>query len=218
MKIYIGPYKNWVGPYQIAKKLMFWSKDSDRVHEFGRWLSEDKNGNDSWIQKVCIWVERKRKRKVKIRIDHYDTWEMKTTLAMIALPMLKQLKESKHGSPEVEDKDVPKNLRRSAAPKTENSWDTDENFHKRWEWVMDEMIFAFKNLSDDSWDEQFYSGESDWEHVVYESDENGKPLLYKIVEGTNHSFKVDRKGMEAYFKRIKNGLRLFSKYYFGLWD
>jgi len=24
MKVYIGPYKDWFGPYQLAEKLMFW--------------------------------------------------------------------------------------------------------------------------------------------------------------------------------------------------
>ena len=24
MKVYIGPYTNWVGPYQIAEKILFW--------------------------------------------------------------------------------------------------------------------------------------------------------------------------------------------------
>ena len=49
MKVYIGPYKNWVGPYQIADALCFWAKNiedeygykrkPDWVHNFGTWLS-----------------------------------------------------------------------------------------------------------------------------------------------------------------------------------
>jgi len=45
MKVYIGPYKNWFGPYQLAEKLCFWVKPvtdkygikskPDWVHNFG---------------------------------------------------------------------------------------------------------------------------------------------------------------------------------------
>ena len=50
MKVYIGPYKNWVGPYQIAEALCFWAKPvkdeynfkriPDWLHNFGTWLSQ----------------------------------------------------------------------------------------------------------------------------------------------------------------------------------
>ena len=83
------------------------------------------------------------KQKIKVHIDRWDTWSMDHTLAPIILPMLKQLKETKHGSPDVDDKDVPKNLRRTSAPPTKNDWDIDDNWHKRWDWVMDEMIYSF---------------------------------------------------------------------------
>ena len=34
MKIYIGPYVNWVGPYQIAAKILFLASDETK-HNFG---------------------------------------------------------------------------------------------------------------------------------------------------------------------------------------
>jgi len=85
----------------------------------------------------------KRTQKIKIRIDRWDTWSMDHTLAPIILPMLIQLKETKHGSPDVDDKDVPEHLRSTSAPPKKNDWDTDDNWHKRWDWVLDEMIHAF---------------------------------------------------------------------------
>src|SRR6056300_1762589 len=51
------------------------------------------------------------KQTEKIRIDPWDTWSMDHTLAPIILPMLKQLKETKHGAPYVDPKDVPIELR-----------------------------------------------------------------------------------------------------------
>jgi hypothetical protein len=51
-----------------------------------------------------------------IKIDKWDTWSMDHTLSPIILPMLKQLKEVKHGAPNVEDEDVPEHLRSTSAP------------------------------------------------------------------------------------------------------
>ena len=34
MKVKIGPYKNWFGPYQLAELLCFWAKETV-VDEYG---------------------------------------------------------------------------------------------------------------------------------------------------------------------------------------
>ena len=72
-----------------------------------------------------IWYDR-RTQKVKVRIDRWDTWSMDHTLGRIVLPMLKQLKESNHGSPLVDDEDVPEELKSTTAPAKEN-----EGHHQR---------------------------------------------------------------------------------------
>jgi acetylornithine/succinyldiaminopimelate/putrescine aminotransferase len=41
--------------------------------------------------------------------------------------MLKQLQETKHGAPLVDDEDVPEHLRSTTAPPRENEWDVDGN-------------------------------------------------------------------------------------------
>ena len=75
MKVVIGKYHTWIGPYQIADALCFWAKPvkdaddivarkPDWVHNFGRWLSENKDGSDTKLNKFCNWVESKRKRQV----------------------------------------------------------------------------------------------------------------------------------------------------------
>ena len=78
-----------------------------------------------------------------IEIENFDTWSMDFTLAPIILPMLIQLRATKHGSPVVDDEDVPEELRSSSVPPVESKYDIDDNYHKRWDWVMDEMIYAF---------------------------------------------------------------------------
>ena len=80
-----------------------------------------------------------KEQKVNVRIDKWDTWNMDVTLAHIIVPMLKQLKATKHGAPLVELEDVPEHLR---SEKT-NEYGVDDTHFERWDWVMDEMIFAF---------------------------------------------------------------------------
>jgi len=84
---------------------------------------------------------------VEVHIDKWDTWSMDHTLALIILPMLIQLKQTTHGAPNVDLEDVPEGLR----PTNTEEWqklyneggETDEKFFERWDWVMDEMIYAF---------------------------------------------------------------------------
>lgn len=234
MKIHIGPYKNWFGPYQLAEKIMFWrdSRD-DRVHEFGNFLatgsfkdrSEGKTivddleeENITPLYKFLKWVDSKKKRTVKIKIHDYDVWNMDSTLALIVLPMLKRLKEKKHGSPLVEDADVPEHLRSTSAPQlTEEQIDsghTDDNFHRRWEWVLDEIIWTFEQLQPDcDWEDQYYTGTA---HYVWEKAEGES--LYEMKQGPKHRQAFDAEGYRAHADKIKRGLILFGKYYQGLWD
>lgn len=237
MKVYIGPYKEWFGPYQLAEALCFWVKETpdeygildkpEWVHKFGEWLaygniepkaevgeihSFTKERSPTWLYRFLMWVDTLKKRKIKVRIDKYDTWSMDQTLAYIVLPMLKQLKETKHGSPHVDDEDVPENLRSTNAPPKENDWEIDDNHHARWDWVLDEMIFAFENKLDNSWEDQFRSGEIEF---VFKKLEDGNS---QMLRGPNDTSKTDWDGIKKYQSRISNGFRLFGKYYEGLWD
>jgi len=147
-----------------------------------------------------------KERKVNIRIDDYDVWNMDETLAMIIVPMLKRLKEIKHGGPHVDDDDVPEgmNLRSYEAPEPEEEYDVDANFFKRWDWVMDEMIWTFEQLREGGNFCQFY------DHSQVDESLSINEQIAQI--------KRDDEGMEKHDKRIKNGLRLFAKYYRSLWD
>lgn len=227
MKVYIGPHKSWFGPFQLSEALCFWAKKvedeygmkrkPDWVHNFGEWLSK------TWISKLLYWIDSKRKRNVKIRIDPYDTWNMDATLSMIVLPMLKQLKDTTHGSAMVDDADVPEHLRSTAAPPKENEWDTDENVHLRWTWILDEMIWTFEQLQPDyDWHTQYEKGKAEFVFDLCEetyTHKNGKiEKLYEMKPGPNHTLETDYEGIEKHQQRINNGLRLFGRYYQGLWD
>jgi len=228
MKVVIGPYTTWIGPYQIAEKLCWWAKPvpdeigmkrkPDWVHEFGRWLGENKDGTDSTLTKVCQWIESKRHRQIYVRIDKYDTWGMDNTLAHIILPMLKQLKASKHGAPNTDDIDVPKELWSTNAEPKENEHDTDSNHFKRWDYILDEMIFAFESKRDGTWQDKYSSGDIDWTSEPCEWDENGKAKMFTMGHGPKHTYKCDYEGMEVEQRRISKGFKLFGKYYENLWD
>ena len=239
MKVKIGPYKNWFGPYQLAEKLMFWvpkEKDehgfehtADRVHKFGEWLAHGsiepeaevgevrKWGDDrpvTWLARFLSWIHSKKEQKIEVRIDPWDTWSMDHTLAHIVLPMLKQLKATKHGAPFVDNEDVPKELQMTLSDELEykTNGSTDDKFFERWNWVMDEMIFAFEEHNKDDGDSQFYSGEHD---IRWKKLQDGNS---EVVRGPKDTFKVDKVGLEAYNNRKANGFRLFGKYYQNLWD
>jgi hypothetical protein len=237
MKVKIGPYRSFFGPYQLAEKLCFWVKPIEDeygmkdapewVDNFGDWLAHGKfnsesilKTNETLLYRFLLWIDKKKQRKISVKIDRWDTWSMDDTLAYIILPMLKQLKETKHGAPPVDDKDVPNHLRSTSAEPKKNDWDTDSNHFARWDWILGEMIFAFDSKvgEDKDWEDQFHSGEVDLISVAADFDENGKPLSFELKNGPDHTHKWDNESYKRYHDRIQNGFRLFGKYYTALWD
>jgi hypothetical protein len=223
MKVYINSYRDhWLSPYTILKAVCFWEKDDgvfynleDKPdHKYEKWINR-LNPICMGVQKVLNYIHPKIN---YVKIDRWDTWSMDHTLAYIILPMLKQLKASTHGAPWVDDEDVPEELKSTSAPPKENEWDTDENHFKRWDWVLDEIIFAFECKNDDSWQDAYRSGEIDWKSEACGWDENGKATMYKHVDGPNHTYKCDYDGMKVVEDRIQNGFRLFGRYFQNLWD
>ena len=217
MKIYFSNYRyHWLSPYTIMEKLLFWKRWTDPEFD----LYDDKNDHYAdWLVRplqLCTKILDFVHPEIRyVKIDRYDTWDMDSTLALIILPMLRQLQATKHGAPNVDDKDVPKELRSTNAGPKENEWDTDDLWFKRWDWVLEQMIWSFEQLQPDcDWQSQFHTGVSDVKFVKLE-DGSG---LGEMVRGPNDTSKWDRKGHTAYQKRISNGLVLFGKYYQGLWD
>lgn len=142
-------------------------------------------------------------RQEDVFLDKWDSWNADHTIAVIAAPLLQQLKLTKHGSGMVDDEDVPEELRSTSAPPKENEWDIDANFHKRWDWVLDEMIWAMKEHAEGTGDDKFY----DHSEVNEEAD-----LSDQIAQ-----IKCDREGLEAYEARKQRGFVLFGKYFQNLW-
>lgn len=217
MKVYINGYrKHWISPYTIIDYMFFWTDWSkcsrirnyqlqyDNFVEPPKWVDK----LSDYLNPFCIVLEKILKiinptiRYVKI--DHHDTWSMDHTLSYIILPMLKQLKETKHGSPFTEDEDVPDELKSTNAPPKENDWDIDNNHFKRWDWVLGEMIWSFEQQLNDDGESQFY--------------DHSESKLTDDFEESIKKIKVDREGLEAHQKRKSNGFRLFGRYFENLWD
>jgi len=224
MKVRIRKYPTWFGPHQLIDAIFFWAKEKDElgtnreadwVYNVGKWYS------DTWLGNLHFkladhYMQWKESRRVKVELDPWDTWSMDHTLAEIVLPMLIQLKQTKHGAPNVEQEDVPENLR---AGKLElelyaKNGTTDALFFKRWDWVLDEMIFAFNSKLED-WEDQFHSGEHD---ILWEPVEHNGEKMFEMQKGPNDTHEWDQEGHRAYQHRINNGFRLFGKYYEALWD
>ena len=202
MKVYLSKYRyHWISPYTVLEKVFFWREidyDEPIIDKWSDRLTPICQG----IQKVLDFIHPKIN---YVKIDRWDTWSMDYTLSFIVVPMLKQLKETKHGAPFVDDEDVPEELKSTSAPPKENDYDTDDNHFKRWDWALNEMIWAFEQNLDNNSEEKFF------DHAEWDEKEKdfGKNL---------HKIKIDQPGLKAHQDRKANGFRLFGKYYQGLWD
>lgn len=202
MKVYLSKYRyHWISPYTVLEKIIFWRKFEYEEPVIEKWVNR-LDPTCKAIQAVLDFIHPKID---YVKIDKWDTWSMDYTLAHIITPMLKQLKETKHGSPFVDDEDVPEELRSSSAPPKENDYDIDENHFKRWDWVLNEMIWAFEQNLDYDSEEKFFD---------HSDVETGK----HDILGQINKIKIDHEGLKIHQDRKKNGFRLFGKYYQGLWD
>lgn len=217
MKVYIGPYHHWFQPYRWVKKLLrkwygidnkprYNLDDYDKINCIAR-------QRFGWLRAIENWIDARYKRKVQIRIAPHDTWSMDNTLAYIILPMLKQLKETKHSSAVVDDDDVPAELKSvNAEPLTDAQVSmgyVDNNVHKRWDWTLGEMIWAFEQIVDDEAESQFHTN-------LNPAEPRDDPNI-ELEESLRRS-KFDKEGYVAWQNRKTRGLTLFGKYFEALWD
>jgi len=209
MKVYISNYRDhWLSPYTIIKRVCFWrvlttGKDDEDSWQDEPWAERWSDRLEPWcirLQKLLDWIHPPVR---YVKIDHYDTWSMDHTLAHIILPMLRQLKATKHGSPLTDLEDVPEHLHPKVPASAANNFD-DETVHERWNWVMDEIIWAFEQELMDDDESKFF------DHSAVDKTANFQTQMNQI--------KMDSEGLRAHQARKTNGFRLFGKYYQGLWD
>lgn len=221
MKAYLGPYYHWFQPASWLENWVLWANGFDYRIDWDAIVAKRPTAladidaikerlHDKWYYKWLHaaenWVNNRTDRKIKVRIDSYDTWNAEHTIAIIAAPLLKALKDKKPGAPHVEDADVPEELRSTAAPpltEEQIQWGMpDDNWHPRWRWVLDEMIWALEQVADNDSDDQFFS----WPDGA-DKEADG----FRKVE-------MDTEGYTKWQARKQQGLLLFGKYFEALWD
>ena len=158
MKIYINkPKDNWLSPYTIIEKAMFW-RDIDYDEPIVKFWNKKLTPFCNALHDVRNFINRDIR---YIKIDRWDAWSIEHTLSPIILPILKELKRVKHGSPFIDDEDVPRKLRSKqfggpAHDIHRIDEGTDKKFFKRFDYILDEMIWTFEQLSMDDHEGQFY--------------------------------------------------------------
>ena len=172
------------------------------------------------------FYRRSNRRNVNVEIEGFDTWSLDHSLALIILPALHQLKETKHGVPG----QVVENV-------GGEDWDPQESFEfykethneswevaaKSWDEILDKMIWSFQQLALEDYDSQYHHGDADYDWVksdkTYPNPITGKvEATYQMVDRNPDDHWYDHVGHQLHEERIQEGLELFGKYYRSLWD
>lgn len=204
MKVNIGPYRNKIicNLYNWYMKVSYgeeWPSHETRLDKFVDKLDDLIQGMlDKTINRFMPEGQNK-----YIQIDHYDAWNMDSTLADIIYPLLIQLKKDKKSyNCWVDDCDVPVSIRNGHLSEYmhdcygENE-ELCEEFHylaeKKWDYVLDRMIWSFGQIinSNENYSESI-------EHYLLKKKNKDLILMHN--------------------KRVNDGIRYFGKYYRSLWS
>lgn len=153
-------------------------------------------------------------RRVDIKIDNFDTWNLDHTMAMILYPALIQLKEVKHGVPsefaEVGGEDWIS--QQSFDFYTETNAECFDLGVARWNETLDKMIWSFQQLCLDDYTDKYHHGEM---KMGWKETTNG---MSEMVDENPSEHWYDAVGAMLHEERIQEGLALFGKHYRSLWD
>jgi len=175
--------------------------------------------------KVNIGKYGKIDRKVNIRIDNSDVYSLDHTLTYIILPALFLLKEKKSGVPhefsEVGGEDYGNQYSFDFYAETASQM-FDEYATKRWEDVLDKMIWSFLQLIDDNWEDRYFYGKTEYQAKEVEETclnplTNKVEKLYTWEDMNPNGHWTDYEGKRIHGERIQEGLELFGKYFLHLW-
>jgi len=164
-------------------------------------------------------------RKIDVNIENHDSWNLDHTLALIILPALIQLKNTKHGIPsEFGDVGGEEYVSQESFDFYKESYSEawDEGV-KRWDEVLDKMIWSFQQIAIEDYDSKYHHGnmDFDWKKTdkQFPNPVTGKmEATYQMVDKNPNSHWYDVNGHLMHEERIQEGLELFGKYYRSLWD
>ena len=195
MKVNIGPHKSWIGPYQIVEKIFFWVNRrgifADEPAIYNRWdyRACDKLGD--WLSNT--WVNDfcnwiYSKNKRKVDI-RIDPYDTWSMDHTLALIIHPMLVQLKEKNHGYFSSD-PEDVPSIGEGQVTKDLMNDTFSIDRYNWIMDELIWTFDQIANYD-DETFY-------------------------DKTTNTY--DHEGSKKHTDRIENGLRLFGRYYRGLWD
>ena len=172
MKVSIENYRNYFGPYQLCDKLFFFLSE-DRRDKIADWLP---------VYPFELYHKWFKNRYISVKIDKWDTWSADHTLSLIIHPLLVEYRKNVNGWPmNIDSADVPDHI-------WKEELDRDEISKKKWEWILDEMIWAFGQIVDND----------------------------KEIENVDWS--EDFEKVKAHERRKSKALTLFGKYFQNLWN
>ena len=156
---------------------------------------------------ITDWDEEEEKffkdRVKTMEVETYDTYELRSNLAEINYAALVKYKED------------------SLDPDLFGGHPSEFESQDEWIKILDKMIWAFDQIRKDDWEEDYYSGESDYLYVPVDSDGNDvdeeDAVCFRLEHGPNHTFKVDEDGIREHQRLIQEGLDLYAKYFMNLW-
>lgn len=129
MKVRISKFKHNYTMPGIAKLFKYTGLPDEKVEAVYLHLK-----HSNIARKALRFINRVRKnRKISVKVERYDVWAATETIALVVVPILEKLKEAKNGVPIVDDEDVPDHLTRLT---------------ERWDWILNEMIWAFQSFID----------------------------------------------------------------------
>lgn len=220
MKVKFGPYKNWYGPYQFARLLKYFGVSEETCEKIG----------DKIPAAPFLWLEKFRgERKEEVIIHAYDAWSADHTLAKIIAPLLRRVKEDKHGIPsefltkEYNDLVSSKEFwdEKGKGPLHDKADVLFKEAEDEWDKVLDHMIWAFKEYDNEDWDEQYWSGE----HGEFQSVPTGETMWNPITKKDEELFEMkltgnrtcDWEARQKHWDRMQEGINLFAEHYSSLW-
>lgn len=172
----------------------------------------------NWVLNKTInkWAMDSNDNRVKVHIDNWDIWNADLAIALIVHPLLLKLRESGHYAGFIHDDDVPEELRNG------DSNDGDMYFKKS-DYILDKMIFAFEHLANPEWEDEYIDIQGDMKFIAIDLDNNevdadeyDGEIMYRVdmSDVSNHT---DDDTIAKINEEIREGLRLFGKYFRTLW-
>lgn len=221
MKVKINKPIYYFGCYQLAEVLCFWVPkvpDPDFIHSdpefakihkvFPEWVSrfgeildtgsfEKDSNKESLLSKFFQWLHTKRKQKIQVKIDPWDTWSLDCTLSYIILASLKEFKKDLHSYPSLIDH------KNSSYIHAVNFDDSDKDAGmKIWVEILDKMIYSF--------DEKINETNKPEPEFISE----GKRIFDYEIKDKEQWYK----DLEEYETKVQEGFELFGKYFQNLWN